>query len=305
MAAELPGVQPSAQPAAEPPVGPSGALSGVGPNTAPGVELSGIRYRYAGSASPSLGPLDLRLSPGRVLGVTGANESGKTTLCLVVSGLAPGVVGGTLDGSIRIDGAETAGLRPFELAQHAGMLFQNAATQLSGTTETVFEEVAFGPCNLGLPVTDVVERVWWALRAAGIEDLAAREPARLSGGQIQLVALAGVLAMRPKYLILDEPTSQLDPAGTALVADAIVRVAGETGAGVLLVEHKTEVLARIAEEVVVLDSGRVALSGPAAEVLGDPRLAELGVEAPARMRLERRLRAAGIEWTAALEEALA
>jgi energy-coupling factor transporter ATP-binding protein EcfA2 len=269
------------------------------------VELAAVRYRYAGAPAPSLGPLDLRQNPGRVLGVTGANESGKTTLCLVTAGLAPGIVGGTLAGSIRIDGADAAGMKAFELAQHAGMLFQNPSTQLSGTTATVFEEVAFGPCNLGLPVPEIVDRVEWGLRAIGIEDLAPRDPARLSGGQVQLVALAGVLALRPRYLILDEPTSELDPAGTALVAEAIARAARETGAGVLLVEHKTEVLARIADEVVVLDAGRAALTGPAAEVLADPRLAEMGVEAPARTRLERLLRAEGVEWTAALEEALA
>ncbi len=150
------------------------------------------------------------------------------------------------------------------------MLFQNPSTQLSGTTATVFEEVAFGPCNLGLPIAEVVDRVWWAMRAVGVEELAPRDPSRLSGGQSQLVALAGVLALRPRYLILDEPTSELDPAGTALVAEAIVRAARETGAGVLLVEHKTEVLARVADEIVVLERGAIAMSGPAASVLADP-----------------------------------
>ena len=269
------------------------------------IELASITYRYAGASRASLGPLDLSVAPGRVLGVAGANEAGKTTLCLVAAGLAPAVVGGKLEGSVRVDGANAAGLKPHELAQRCGMLFQNPSTQLSGTTATVFEEIAFGPANLGLALEDVLERTWWALRAVGVEGLAPRDPARLSGGQSQLVALAGVLALRPKYLILDEPTSELDPAGTALVADALVRVARQTGAGILLVEHKTEVLARIVDELVVLDRGHAALSGPAAEVLGDPLLAELGVEAPARMRLERELRAAGVEWTAALDEALA
>jgi energy-coupling factor transporter ATP-binding protein EcfA2 len=185
------------------------------------------------------------------------------------------------------------------------LLFQNAATQLSNTTATVFEEVAFGPCNLGLPVAEVVERVWWALGAVGGAELAPRDPARLSGGQGQLVALASVLALRPRYLVLDEPTSQLDPAGTALVAGALAGVAAETGAGILIVEHKTDVLARIADEVVVLSQGSVALVGSAAEVLADPRLEELGVEPPARVRLEREARAAGLEWSAALAKAVA
>jgi len=119
------------------------------------------------------------------------------------------------------------------------------------------------------------------------------------------VALASVLALRPRYLVLDEPTSQLDPAGTALVAGALAGVAAETGAGILIVEHKTDVLARIADEVVVLSQGSVALVGSAAEVLADPRLEELGVEPPARVRLEREARAAGLEWSAALAKAVA
>ena len=269
------------------------------------IELTNVRYRHAGASKPALSAVDLRLEPGRILGVAGANESGKTTLCLVASGFAPGVIGGRLEGSVRIDGVETAAIQPHVLAQRCGLLFQNAATQLSHTTATVFEEVAFGPCNLGMAVPEVVERVWWALRAVGVEDLAPRDPARLSGGQGQLVALASVLALRPRYLMLDEPTSELDPAGTALVADALGRVAAETGAGILLVEHKTDVLARIADEVVVLAGGSIALVGPAGAVLGDPRLAELGVEPPARAGLEREVLAAGLAWPDVLAKGLA
>jgi len=268
------------------------------------IELASVRYRYAGSSSAALGPIDLQVEPGRVVGVAGANESGKTTLCLAAAGLAPGVIGGRLEGSVRIDGVDAATLRPHEIAQRCGLLFQHASTQLSHTTATVFEEIAFGPCNLGLPAADVIERVWWALRTVGLENLASRDPARLSGGQGQLVALASVLALRPRYLILDEPTSELDPAGTQLVAEALERIVRETDAGILLVEHKTDVLARIADEVVVLDHGAVALSGSAAAVLADSRLAELGVEPPAGVRLERAVRASGLEWSAELEEAV-
>jgi energy-coupling factor transporter ATP-binding protein EcfA2 len=267
------------------------------------IELSGARYRYAGGSAEALAAVDLRLEPGRVVGVAGANESGKSTLCLVVAGFAPKVIGGRLEGSVRIDGVETAAMRPYELAQLCGLLSQNAATQLSNTTATVFEEIAFGPCNLGLPVGEIVERVWWALGAVGIESLAPRDPMRLSGGQGQMVALASVLALRPRYLVLDEPTSELDPAGTRLVTESLARIARETGAGILLVEHKTDVLARIADEVIVLERGAVAMSGAAAVVLADQRLVELGVEPPAAVRLERAVRASGLEWSVALAEA--
>jgi energy-coupling factor transporter ATP-binding protein EcfA2 len=268
-----------------------------------GLVITGAGYRYAGSAAMSLRDVSLALSPGRVVGVAGPNESGKTTLCLVAAGLAPAAIGGSLSGGVRIDGLDTATLRPHDLAQTCGLLFQNATTQLSGATATVFEEVAFGPCNLGLPTAEISERVWWALRTVGVAELAARDPARLSGGQGQLVALASVLALRPKYLILDEPTSQLDPAGTALVADALVRVAAETGAGILLAEHKMDVLARVADDIVVLDRGAVVLAGPAAAVLADPRLADFGIEPPPSIRLERETRAAGLEWSAEIAEA--
>ena len=268
------------------------------------IELSAARYRYSGSGVAALGPIDLRVEPGRVVGVAGANESGKSTLCVVAAGVAPAVIGGRLDGSVRIDGVDAATLRPHELAHRCGLLFQHASTQLSHTTATVFEEVAFGPCNLGLPVGEVVERVWWALGAVGVTALAPRDPGRLSGGQAQLVALASVLALRPSYLILDEPTSELDPAGTRLITDALVRVATETGAGILIAEHKLDVLARIADEVVVLERGIVALAGPAAAVLGDPRLWELGVEPPGPALLKAAVLAAGIEWSASMAKAV-
>ncbi|HEX7492196.1 MAG TPA: ABC transporter ATP-binding protein [Candidatus Limnocylindrales bacterium] len=270
----------------------------------PGLQLVGASYRYAGSSRPALSDVGLTVLPGRVVGVVGANESGKTTLCLVASGLAPVAIGGRLDGSVRVDGVETAGLAPHRLAQLCGMLFQNSLTQLSGATATVFEEVAFGPANLGLPVAEVVDRVRWALGLVGIDALALRDPARLSGGQGQLVALASVLALRPRYLILDEPTSELDPAGARSVADVLSRVAAETGAGILLVEHKLEILAGIADEVVVLEGGKVALADEAATVLADPRLAGLGVEPPAGVRLERAVVGAGIEWSAAMAAAI-
>jgi len=265
------------------------------------IELAGVRYRYAGAQRDCLRGIDLRLEPGRVLGIAGANESGKTTLCLASGGFAPVVVGGWLEGSATIDGERTTSLPAHALAQRCGLMFQDAATQLTGTTTTVFEEVAFGPCGLGLPADEVVARVEWAMEAVGIADLAPRSPGRLSGGQAQLVALASVLALRPRYLLLDEPTSELDPAGTALVAFALLRVAAETGAGILLVEHKTGVLARVAHEVMVLADGAVALCGKAAEVLGDPRLVDLGVEPPDEIHLRREVEAAGLPWPATVD----
>ena len=186
-------------------------------------------------------------------------------------------------------------MRAFELAQHCGVLFQNPSTQLSGIAPTVWEEVAFGPRNLSLPLDQVVARVEEAMGAMGVTPLQERDPQRLSGGQAQLVALASVLALHPRYLVLDEPTSQLDPEGTRLVGDALARAAERTGAGILLIEHKTDLVARLAAKVLVLDQGRVALRGTSADVLADPALEGLGVAPPSAIRLARAAERAGVQ----------
>lgn len=258
------------------------------------LRLSAATYRYAGARSNALDDVDLELSAGSVLGVVGPNESGKSTLCLVASGLAPVVVAGRLSGSVTIDGRETIEMRPHELAQRCGILFQNPQAQLSGTASTVFEELAFGPRNLGLPLATVIARVEASLDALGIAALADRDPARLSGGQAQLVALAAIFALGPDFLILDEPTSQLDPQGTRLVGEALLSLVRANRTAILVVEHKTALLDQLADRVVVVDEGRLVREGPTAEVLGDPALAELGVEPPPRVRVRSALAGAGL-----------
>lgn len=257
------------------------------------LSLRGVGYRYAGAERAALLDIDLDLPDGAVVGLAGASESGKTTLCLVVSGLAPRTVGGRIRGTVSLDGEEVDGWPMHRLAERIGIGFQNPTTQLSGVATTVFEEVAFGPMNLGVPRDEVVGRTWDALGAMRIDGLAERDPARLSGGQQQLVAIAGLLAMRPEHLVLDEPTAQLDPAGTRLVGDAIQRLAAE-GASILVAEQKTDLLGSVADSVVVLAQGRIALHGAADRVLSDPRLAELGVPEPSPVRLRRAVADAGL-----------
>ncbi|MBW3612556.1 MAG: energy-coupling factor ABC transporter ATP-binding protein [Chloroflexi bacterium] len=256
--------------------------------------LRGVGYRYPGVAVPALLDVDLHLGSGEVVGVTGASESGKTTLCLVVSGLAPRVVGGRIRGTITLDGESVDDWPMHRLAGRVGIGFQDPTSQLSQVAVTVFEEVAFGPMNLGVARDAIVERTWEALGTLRIEGLAERDPRRLSGGQQQLVAMAGLLAMRPAHLVLDEPTAQLDPAGTRLVAEAVERLA-EGGASILITEQKTDLLASVADRVVVLRDGRFALDGPTDEVLADPRLIELGVREPAPLRLRRLAATAGVD----------
>ncbi len=228
--------------------------------------LESVSYRYAGADRPSLLDVSLELREGEVIGLAGASEAGKTTLCLVLSGLAPRTVGGQIRGRLSIDGEDVDPWPMHRLSQRVAIAFQSPASQLSQVAGTVFEEVAFGPMNLGVPRDELLERTWTALRALRIEDLAERDPLRLSGGQQQLVAIAGLLAMAPAHLVLDEPTAQLDPAGTRMVADAIQRLA-DGGTSILVAEQKTDLLAAACSRVVVLEAGRIALQGPADTVL--------------------------------------
>lgn len=248
--------------------------------------MRGVSYRYPGYARLVLQEIDLEIGAGEIVGLVGPNEAGKSTLCLVAAGLAPASIGGTLGGAVTVDGVATTGRSTHDLAESVGLVFQDPNTQRSGVTGTIFEEVALGSVNLGRSVADTVRRTRAALATLRIETLADRDPSRLSGGQAQLVAVASILAMGPRLLILDEPTAQLDPEGTRLVGEAL-RDLASSGTAMLIAEHKTDVLDGLCSRIVGLDGGRIAFDGPAVGVLEAAALVAIGVEAPARVRLAR------------------
>lgn len=257
------------------------------------LRLSSVSYRYPGYAKLALSDVSLTLRDGEIVGLVGPNEAGKSTLCLVASGLAPASVGGDLRGQVLVDGVPMAGRATHELAALVGLVFQNPNTQRSGVTGSVFEEVALGAVNLGLPVAETIARTRDALARLRIAELADRPPGQLSGGQVQLVAIASILAMGPRHVILDEPTAQLDPEGTRLVGEAL-RALAETGTALLIAEHKADLLDGLCERVIALDGGGIVLDGPAAETLASPDLEAIDVDPPSRVRLRRRLVARGI-----------
>ena len=257
------------------------------------LELEGVTYRYPGSARRALNGIDLTVREGEVVGLTGPNGSGKSTLCLVAAGLAPAAIGGELGGEVRVDGTTLRGLRPHQLGGRTGLVFANAEAGRTRVAATVFEEVAFGPINLGLPIGETIARTREALSALGIEALAERHPARLSGGQAQLVAIASMLAMRPRHLALDEPVAELDGPGRGLVADAL-RALGRQGTGLLVAEHDVDLLATLASRVLELRDGRIARQGLPGDVLRSgserperrTRVAEQTSAAPIAIRCE-------------------
>ena len=211
------------------------------------LELHDVVYRYPGDARQAIAGIDLAIEAGEIVGVVGPNDAGKSTLCLVASGLAPASTGGALTGRVAIEG-------------EAGTVFQDPTAQRSGVTGTVFEEVALGPVNLGRSVPETLAAVRGALRSVGIEDLAERHPAHLSGGQAQLLAIASALAMGPRLLVLDEPTAQLDPEGTDAVVAAL-RALAASGTALLIAEHRLDVLDALGTRRIALAGGRLAPAG--------------------------------------------
>ena len=258
------------------------------------LNLRGVSYRYPGAKKDALHGIDLDLAEGTVTGLVGPAEAGKSTLCLVAGGLAPRVVGGALSGQIGIDLESVADWPMHRLAGQVVTGVQDPAGQLTLIAETVAEEVAYGPANLGLPRDEIDERVGAVLRVTGIEDLAERDPARLSGGEQQLVVVAGLLAMRPRHLVLDEPLAHLDASSARRVRDAI-RAAADAGAAVLVAEQRTAELAAIADTLLVMAAGNIVTRGTPRDVLSDPATASLGVAEPADVALRRGLAEAGLD----------
>ncbi len=256
--------------------------------------LRSATYRYPGAVTDSLQDVSLTLSGGSVTGVVGPAEAGLSTLCLVLSGLAPRVIGGQLHGSLLVDGEDVASWPVHRLCESIVLGVGRPAGQLSLVAETVYEEVAFGPANLGLSRAEVMARTADALDQVAISHLASRDPRRLSGGEQQLVAMAGLLAMRAPHLVLDEPVAHLDARGREMVLSAITAAAA-AGTAVLLATRSSDVVSRCCSSALVMAGGRVVAQGPTDLVLADPATRALGIAEPAETRLRRLLAEAGLD----------
>ncbi len=233
--------------------------------------LKDINYKYPLDEQNVLKNINIEIEKGDFLAIIGNNGSGKTTLCNVLRGFIPNFYKGNLTGEVVFDGKSLSEYTPGEIAGKMGFVFQNPFTQISGVKETVYEEIAFGLENLGLEVGYIKKRVEEILEMLEIENLRERNPYELSGGQGQKVALASIIAMDPEVLIIDEPTSQLDPKGTEDVF-RIISMMSEKGKTIILVEHKLELISEYARNIVVMDRGEIILNGKTENILTDKML---------------------------------
>lgn len=243
------------------------------------IELRDVTYSYPLTKEPSIKNLNCKLEKGKFYGVIGRNGSGKTTLCSLLRGFAPSFYKGDLQGQVLIEGRPTVDHGPGELSLKIGYVFQNPFNQISGVKDTVFEEVAFGLENFGVDVDEIERRVLDVMELTKISHIAEKNPFELSGGQQQRVALASIIVLKPDILVIDEPTSQLDPEGTESVFEIIDALKKEKKT-VILVEHKIDLIAEFADDIMVFDGGELIRFGPKQDILSDVTLLEHGVQLP-------------------------
>ena len=256
------------------------------------VKIENLSFTYSGGEKPALNKINLEIKRGEYLGIMGLNGAGKTTLGLSINGIVPQSTMGLYDGKVTVEGLDTATTPVREMARTVGIVFDNPEFQMSQVSAA--EEVALGLENLGIPNEEMPPRVGAALGTVGLAGFEERSPMGLSGGQQQRLAIASVLAMQPKILFMDEPTSNLDPIGKEEVFELARKLNREEGMTVIVAEHEAEVLAAYADRIVVLHQGEIVMIGTPSEVFSrGAELAKIGLRVPQATELALSLAAAG------------
>ena len=248
------------------------------------ITVENLRYRYPHTKELALDGVDFSVEKGEFIGIIGENGAGKSTLSQAIMGLVPQFYKGAYGGKIMVDGLEAGKTPVAQLCGHVGLVFQNPFNQLSGAKDNVYEEVAFGMQNLGVPAEEMKKRVEEALKLLDIWQYRDRNPFDLSGGQMQRVAIASVLVMRPDVMILDEPTSQLDPQGSDEVFQAVEKLTN-SGITILMIEQKIEKMAAYCDRILLLHKGKQIAFDTPQKVFSLKNLEEYGILAPAFTRI--------------------
>ncbi|MDY0407648.1 energy-coupling factor ABC transporter ATP-binding protein [Virgibacillus soli] len=243
------------------------------------IQVEGLKYRYPDTDKLAIHDVSFTIEKGEFIGIIGRNTAGKSTLCYALSGLVPHFFKGAYGGKVIIDGVEVRQSDMNEVVKKIGLVFDNPFSQMTGSKYTVFDEIAFGLENLGIDRGEMVARIERSLELLEITNIREKNPFDLSGGQMQRVAIASVVAMKPTILILDEPTSQLDPQGSDEVFKVVENLAKE-GITIMMAEQKMEKLAQYADRVLLLDDGKLIDFATPEKIFSRDDLYERGVEAP-------------------------
>jgi energy-coupling factor transport system ATP-binding protein len=248
------------------------------------IELREVSFAY--SEKPVLHGIDLRIEKGEFAALTGAIACGKTTLLMCMNGLIPHIVKGKFEGSVQLAGIDTQGTQMKELARHAGFLFQDPDSQIFSLS--VREEVEFALKNFGVQEAERKKKVETILAELSLSHLEDADPSELSQGQKQKVALASVLVYEPEVLLLDEPASSLDHRSCEEIYGFVKELNEKKGTTVVVVEHDTELVAELADRLIVMDAGRIALNGKPDDVFARG-VSEFGIKEPCYSRIAREI----------------
>lgn len=260
----------------------------------PVIEFKNVSFTYAGEGNqPALKNINLSIYEGEYVALLGLNGAGKTTLQLCINGVIPNMISGDFEGEVFIHGLDTYDTPVREMAKHVGMVFDNPEFQLSQMS--VAEEIALGLENLGVSYPDMLTRIKEVLAIVGLSGLEERSPFGLSGGQQQRLSIAAALAMRPKILVMDEPTSNVDPIGKEEIFAVAAQLNKERNMTVIMAEHEVEVMAAYADRVILMNDGEIVLNGTPNEVFSKVGvIKELGLRTPQVTEYANRLEKAGI-----------
>ena len=245
----------------------------------PIISIEDLSYCYEDTDVMVLRDLNFTVRRGEFIAIMGKSGAGKTTLCLALNGIVPCFLGGRFYGKVAILGQDTLDMSVADIAQHAGMVFQDPETQL--VANTVEDEIAFGLENIKVPADEIRRRITEVLKIVRLEGHELKHPNALSGGQKQRLAIAAALALRPRVMILDEPTSQLDPVGAEEVFSIIRELNEEHDMTVILVTHDSERVAEYADRVLLFHEGQILADCTPQELFQDNELLErTAVRAP-------------------------
>ena len=256
------------------------------------IETKNLTYTYPGGTKPSINNVSINVEKGEFVLITGPSGCGKTTLCRCFNGLIPHFYQGELKGEITVAGMDTTTHETHTIAKSVGLVFQNPENQLFALS--IEKDVAFGLENLGMPREEMREKVDWALKQTDIYELRERSPHEVSGGQQQRVAIAAVLAMQPEIIVLDEPTSFLDPLSAEKIFEVIHELNKKLGITVVLVEHRLDLTAKYADHIIIMNEGSVCFDGKPREILSTEETRLIGVGIPKATLLYQMLRKEGL-----------
>jgi len=256
------------------------------------IEFKNVYFQYANSEKFAVEDISLSISEGEFVLITGPSGCGKTTICRAMNGLVPHFHKGKMKGEVIVDGLKTTEHEVSKLATKVGLVFQNPENQLVALN--VEREIAFGPENLGLPPEEIRKRVEDAISLVGIEKIRHRAPYEISGGQQQLVALASVISLNPKVLVLDEPTAHLDPKAARMVLKIVKKLNNELGTTIVLVEHRLDLSIQYATRMILMDKGKIVLDGSPRDILTTDITASIGVGEPKVVQLFKALQKHGV-----------